>query len=92
MQFKDLTKEEKDIVSAKAQTPIEAIESFNPMGYWILVREIEPESKTKGGIILSDRTKDDILMSSTVGVVINMGTGAYKGKAQFDDGAWCKIS
>ena len=78
-------------IATKAQMPLDVIRSFKPTGYWILVREYEAPEATKGGLILPDSSKDAVEISTAVGLVIDMGNGAYKGKAQFEDGAWCDI-
>lgn len=87
----NLSCEEMEEISIKAQMPLDVILSFKPTGYWILIREYEAPESTRGGLILPDNTKDAVEISTAVGLVIDMGNGAYKGKAQFDDGAWCDI-
>lgn len=59
--------------------------------YHLIIRPVSVKSKTKGGIIMPDKTKDDIAYLTTVGKVLKLGDTAYKGdKERFPNGAWCK--
>ena len=60
-------------------------------GYHVLIRPVSVKSKTKGGIIIPDSTKDDISYLTTVGRVIALGDLAYLDKEKFPAGAWCKV-
>ena len=60
-------------------------------GYTVLIRPISVKSKTKGGILLPDSTKDDISYLTTVGKVLAVGDLAYKDKPKFPKGDWCKV-
>jgi chaperonin GroES len=51
--------------------------AFNPLGDRILVRRIEEQEKTKGGIIIPDSAKE----KPQIGEVIAVGPGVYN-----DDG------
>ena len=62
----------------------------NPVGYRILVRPYEGKTKTEGGVYLSDKTQENIQMTTVVGLVIKMGSLCYKDKVKFPDGPWCK--
>ena len=59
-------------------------------GYHILVRPVTVKPKTKGGIILPERARDDIAYLTTVGRVLKVGTLAYEDRDKFLAGAWCK--
>lgn len=48
-----------------------------PSGWRILVRPIPPQEQTKGGIILSDVTRDQQEFACPVGKVVAVGTAAY---------------
>ena len=63
----------------------------NLTGFHILVRPVSVKTKTKGGIILPDSTKDDIAYLTTVGRVIALGDLAYDDKGKFPKGPWCKV-
>ena len=60
-------------------------------GYTILIRPISVKTKTKGGILLPDSTRDDIAYLTTVGKVLAVGDIAYKDKHKFPKGDWCKV-
>ena len=61
-----------------------------PVGYRLLVRPYEGKEKTEGGVYISDTTRDNIQMTTVVGLVIKMGDLCYKDKDRFPNGAWCK--
>jgi len=61
----------------------------NVPGYHILVRPLSIRTKTKGGIIMPDKFKDDIQYLTTVGRVAKVGSLAYKDKGKFPSGSWC---
>ena len=61
------------------------------MGYRILVALPQPEETVAGTSILKTetaKTQDHIM--SIIGLVVDMGDGAYADKDRFPDGAWCK--
>ena len=62
----------------------------NPVGYRLLVRPWSGHKKTKGGILLSEKTQENIQMTTVVGVVIKMGDLCYQDKTKFPTGPWCK--
>ena len=59
-------------------------------GYHVLVRPTSIKEKTKGGILLPERARDDIAYLTTVGRDLKVGTLAYEDKDTFLAGAWCK--
>tara|TARA_Y100000996_G_C21989752_1_gene424087 strand:+ start:37 stop:456 length:420 start_codon:yes stop_codon:yes gene_type:complete len=61
----------------------------NVPGYHILVRPLSIRTKTKGGILMPDKFKDDIQYLTTVGRVAKVGSLAYKDKGKFPSGSWC---
>ncbi len=62
----------------------------DPVGYRMLLKPYIPEKKTKGGILLSDKTTETMEMTTVVGLVIKMGELCYKDKDKFPEGPWCK--
>ena len=60
-------------------------------GFHILVRPISIKTKTKGGILLPDSTKDDIAYLTTVGKVLGVGDLAYQDTDKFPKGPWCQV-
>jgi co-chaperonin GroES (HSP10) len=62
-----------------------------PVGYRILVALPQPKETFDGSSILkteSAKSQDHIM--SIIGLVVDMGSGAYADKDRFPDGAWCK--
>tara|TARA_R110000744_G_scaffold4868_7_gene17305 strand:- start:383 stop:760 length:378 start_codon:yes stop_codon:yes gene_type:complete len=62
-----------------------------PVGYRILVALPQPDETVAGTSILKTetaKTQDHIM--SIIGLVVDMGAGAYADKERFPDGAWCK--
>ena len=57
-------------------------------GYHVLVRPVTIKAKTKGGIILPERARDDIAYLTTVGRVLKVGTLAYEDKDKCLAGPW----
>lgn len=57
-------------------------------GFNLLIRPIPVKEKTKGGIYLPDKAKEDLKYLTNVGRVVAMGPYAYKSE-KFDQGDWC---
>jgi co-chaperonin GroES (HSP10) len=60
-----------------------------PTGYRILILPWSGPKKTKGGIILSDKTHETIQMTTVCGLVLKMGSLCYRDKERFPFGKWC---
>ena len=60
-------------------------------GYHVLVRPVTIKAETKGGIILPEKSRDDIAYLTTVGRVLKVGELAYEDKEKFLGGAWCRV-
>jgi len=58
-----------------------------PVGYRILIRPRGVIEKTKGGIILTDSSKEDQSYLNSVGQVIAMGNECYSDRKK----PWCKV-
>ena len=61
-----------------------------PTGWRILVLPHRGQGKTKGGVILSDKTVEETQIATNVGLVLAMGPDAYHDKERFPNGPWCK--
>ena len=79
---KEKKKKEKQIPEA-SKLPI-------PTGWRILVLPHRGQGKTKGGVLLSDKTVEETQIATNVGLVLAMGPDAYNDKERFPNGAWCK--
>ena len=62
----------------------------NPVGYRMLIKPYIPEKKTKGGILLTDKTMEESQLTATVAMVLAVGDDAYQDKEKFPNGPWCK--
>ena len=79
---KEKKKKEKQIPEA-SKLPI-------PTGWRILVLPHRGKGKTKGGVILSDKTVEETQIATNVGLVLAVGPDAYNDKERFPNGPWCK--
>ena len=61
-----------------------------PTGWRILVLPHRGQGKTKGGVILSDKTVEEAQVATNVGLVLAIGPDAYNDKERFPNGPWCK--
>ena len=61
-----------------------------PTGWRILVLPHRGKGKTKGGVILSDKTVEETQIATNVGLVLAVGPDAYNDKERFPNGPWCK--
>ena len=82
---KQLEKEKKK----KEEIP-EASKLPVPTGWRILVLPHRGKGKTKGGILLSDKTVEETQIATNVGLVLAIGPDAYNDKERFPNGPWCK--
>ena len=83
---KQLEKEKK---KKEEQIP-EASKLPIPTGWRILVLPHHGKGKTKGGVILSDKTVEETQIATNVGLVLAIGPDAYNDKDRFPNGPWCK--
>jgi len=70
--------------------PLEEMSLPKPTGWRILVLPYKAKEKTKGGIILSDKTVTESQIATNCGLVMEMGPDAYNDKDKFPNGPWCK--
>ena len=70
--------------------PLEEMSLPKPTGWRIVVLPYKAKQKTKGGIILSDKTVTESQIATNCGLVLDMGPDAYNDKDKFPNGPWCK--
>ena len=87
-----LDKEEKSVLIPRTKAEIEEYLNIlpQPVGYRLLIKPYSGKKKTKGGIYLSEKTKETIEMTTVVGYVVKMGDLCFKDKQKFPTGPWCK--
>lgn len=61
-----------------------------PTGWRILILPYTLPESTKGGILLSDETRQREQLATNIGYVVSLGPDAYKDEGKFSDGPWCK--
>ena len=61
-----------------------------PTGWRILILPYTLPQSTKGGVILSDETRERNQLATNVGYVVSLGPDAYRDELKFPDGPWCK--
>ena len=70
--------------------PLEEMSLPKPTGWRIVVLPYKAKQKTKGGIILSDKTVAESQIATNCGLVMEIGPDAYQDKDKFPNGPWCK--
>ncbi len=70
--------------------PLEKMSLPKPTGWRIIVLPYKAKEKTKGGIILSDKTVTESQIATNCGLVMDIGPDAYNDKDKFPHGPWCK--
>lgn len=66
---------------------------IRPLGSRILVQIRTPETKSRGGIILTEGDRDTQMWNTQIAKVIAVGPLAFKNRdtmASWPEGAWCK--
>ena len=65
----------------------------HPVGYKILIAlpHIEETFAEEGAIIKADQTRNREQVLSMIGVVLEMGDGAYIDPKRFPSGPWCEV-
>ena len=61
-----------------------------PTGWRILILPYTLPQSTKGGVILSDETRERNQLATNVGYVVSLGPDSYRDEGKFPDGPWCK--
>ena len=80
----------KQVEKKPKKKPLEKMSLPKPTGWRILVLPYKAKEKTKGGIILSDKTVTESQIATNCGLVMDMGPDAYNDKDKFPNGPWCK--
>ena len=78
-----------DAWNTNEETPDPEVLPYLP-GYHVLIRPVAIREKTKGGILLPNKFKDDAQYLTTVGRVLKVGELAYADRDKFKGGSWCK--
>ena len=61
-----------------------------PTGWRMVLYPLKLESKTSGGLHLTDDTVEQSQIATNVCKVLKMGPSCYKDETRFPDGPWCK--
>ena len=87
-----LEKQENSVLIPRTEKEIKEYLNIlpQPVGYRLLIKPYSGKKKTKGGIYLSEKTKETIEMTTVVGYVVKMGDLCFKDKQKFPTGPWCK--
>ena len=72
----------------KAKKELEKVPQ--PTGFRMVLYPLKLESKTSGGLHLTDDTVEQSQIATNVCKVLRMGPSCYKDKQRFPDGPWCK--
>ena len=60
-----------------------------PTGWRIIILPYQGARKSKGGIVLSDKTIEKQQLTTVCGYVLAVGDLAYKDEGKFPQGPWC---
>ena len=82
-QVKEEKKKKEEQIPEASKLPV-------PTGWRILVLPHRGQGKTKGGVLLSDKTVEETQIATNVGLVLAIGPDAYNDKERFPNGPWCK--
>ena len=61
-----------------------------PTGWRVLIAPFNPPKKSKGGILLNQKTLAEDAIQTNVGYVLRMGPLAYADKERYPTGPWCE--
>ena len=61
-----------------------------PTGFRMVLYPLKLESKTSGGLHLTDETVEQSQIATNVCKVLKQGPSCYKDKERFPQGPWCK--
>ena len=61
-----------------------------PTGWRVLIAPFNPPRKSKGGILLNQKTLEEDAIQTNVGYVLRMGPLAYADKERYPTGPWCE--
>ena len=61
-----------------------------PTGWRVLIAPFNPPKKSKGGILLNQKTREEDAIQTNVGYVLRMGPLAYADKERYPTGPWCE--
>lgn len=61
-----------------------------PTGWRVILLPYRGVEKTKGGIVLSEETRQKTQLATVCGFVLKVGDLAYKDESKFPTGPWCK--
>ena len=61
-----------------------------PTGWRVLIAPFNPPQKSKGGILLNQKTLEEDAIQTNVGYVLRMGPLAYADKERYPTGPWCE--
>ena len=61
-----------------------------PTGWRVLIAPFNPPKKSKGGILLNQKTLEEDAIQTNVGYVLRVGPLAYADKERYPTGPWCE--
>ena len=64
--------------------------NFDPNNGLFTDKKCVLKLKTKGGILLTDKTMEESQLTATVAMVLAVGDDAYQDKEKFPNGPWCE--
>jgi chaperonin GroES len=80
---------EEKVLTPEDMTESQVDQLPEPTGFRILILPVQAERKTKGGILLSDKTVEREQLATVIGQVLKVGPDAYSDETRFAS-PWCK--
>ena len=69
----------------------QTLDVIKPKGFKLLIALPAKKEKSDGGVYIPDGTQDREATAGMTGLVVGMGSLAYKDKEKFPEGAWCEV-
>jgi len=80
-----------DFDNFNIEQEIEKFKDYSPSGYQVIVRLYTTPEKTAGGIIKPQKSRDEDKYNNYTGLVVSMGSAAYKGERFKFANSYCEV-
>jgi co-chaperonin GroES (HSP10) len=91
IRIEDYDDEGIDFATFDKEAEIAKFKDLAPTGWTLLLRLLTDPEKTKGGLLLPPKAREEALYTNFVGLVVNISPWAYSDERYETTGPWCKI-